>query len=318
MTKESQITNGGFQIPFSEVPFGIRASSFFRHYDLVIRCFVMIFLLYNLSASASETNSLVWRNPAGRVDADVHDLALWPLLEQIARQADWKIFVEPGAEHLASAKFENVSSGTALKMLLGDLNFALVPESNSPPQLYVFRTTMQNATRLVKTGMARHVPNELMIRVKPGTDVDALAKMLGAKITGRLDKCGIYRLQFADAAATDAAMSQLQNDSDVLGMDYNYIFDPEPEAQMVPSSPLGPISLTLNPPGSSGHVIVGLVDTPVQTLGGSLEQFLLSQISVTGDAYATGIFAGTLSAHPTLTAPQILSALQQKYGVPWK
>ena len=44
------------------------------------------------------------------------------------------------------------------------------------------------------------------MKVKPGTDIDALAKMLGAKIIGRNDKLGIYRLQFGDAAATDAAL----------------------------------------------------------------------------------------------------------------
>ena len=34
--------------------------------------------------------------------------------------------------------------------------------------------------------------------------------MYGAKVIGREDKLGIYRLQFADAAATDAALDQLK------------------------------------------------------------------------------------------------------------
>ena len=57
------------------------------------------------SARAANTNSLVWHKAADRVDADIRGEALWPLLEQIAVAADWKIFVEPGAEHNASAKF---------------------------------------------------------------------------------------------------------------------------------------------------------------------------------------------------------------------
>jgi len=46
-----------------------------------------------------------------------------------------KIFVEPGAEHKASRNQEPAVR-EALKMLLGDLNFALVPQTNGPSLLY--------------------------------------------------------------------------------------------------------------------------------------------------------------------------------------
>ena len=261
-----------------------------------------------LNARAAGTNLLVWHKSADRVDADIHGEALWPLLEQIAEAADWKIFVEPGAEHNASAKFKNLPSGDALKMLLGDLNFALVPQTNAPSQLYVFRTTMQHATKsVVAKKPARRVPNELLIRVKPGTDIDALAKSLGAKITGRMDKLGLYRLQFGDAAATDAALGQLQNNSDVEQADYDYVFDSPPTAVPLASAAGGPISLTLNPPGDSGKVIVGLIDMNVQSLGAQLDKFILSQLSVAGDAAASSDIT-----HGTAMAYTILSAIAQQ------
>jgi hypothetical protein len=145
---------------------------------------VCLLLASGFSARAANTNSLVWHKAADRVDADIRGEALWPLLEQIAAAADWKVFVEPGAEHNASAKFKDLPSGDALKMLLGNLNFALVPQTNAPALLYVFRTTMKNATKQVHTAKpVRRVANELLIRVKPGTDIDALAKSVGAKIT---------------------------------------------------------------------------------------------------------------------------------------
>jgi hypothetical protein len=221
-----------------------------------------------LVANAADTNSLVWSAATGQVSADVHGEPLWPLLEDIAHQTGWHIFVEPGSDRTASATFKNLPSGDALKMLLGDLNFALVPKTNGPSQLYVFRTTMENATRpVVRAKPARRIPNELLIRVKPGTDIDALAKMLGAKITGRLDKLGLYRLQFADAAATAAALAQLQNNSDVTAVDYDYAYDAPPQMQQLASAPGGPLSLNLNPPPASGKIIVGLVDMNVQSLG---------------------------------------------------
>jgi hypothetical protein len=267
-----------------------------------------VLLASSLGASAAGTNSLVWHKSADRVDADVRGEALWPLLEQIAEAADWKIFVEPGAEHNASAKFKDLPSGDALKMLLGDLNFALVPQTNAPSLLYVFRTTMQHATKQVAVAKpAKRIANELLLKVKPGTDIDALAKLIGAKVTGRLDKLGLYRLQFGDAAATDAALGQLQTNNDVAAVDYNYSFDPPPSAVPLANAPGGPISLTLNPPGDSGKVVVGLIDMNVQSLGPQLDKFILPQQSVAGDAPAS-----TDITHGTAMAYTILSAIAQQ------
>jgi hypothetical protein len=261
-----------------------------------------------LATQAATTNSIAWHKSADRVDADVSDLKLWPFLEKLAVVAEWKIFVEPGAERNVSAKFKDLPSGEALKMLLGDLNFALVPQTNGPAILYVFRTTMQNATRRVVINKpAKRIANELLIRVKLGTDIEALAKTLGAKIVGRLDKLGLYRLQFADAAATDAALGQLQSNSDVAQVDYNYSFDPPPSAVPLANAPGGPITLTLNPPGDSGKVIVGLIDQNVQSLGAALDKFILPEQSVAGDSPAS-----TVMTHGTAMAYTILEAIAQQ------
>ena len=137
-----------------------------------------LLLAFGLGAQAATTNSLVWHKNPDRVDADVRSLTLPQLLQQITAQTGWRVYVEPGASHNSSAKFKNEPSGNALKMLLGDLNFALVPKTNSPPQLYVFRTRMENATRLVRgtNAVAKHVADELLVKIKPGMDIDALAK----------------------------------------------------------------------------------------------------------------------------------------------
>jgi len=144
----------------------------------------------------------------------------------------------------------------------------------------------------------------LLLKVKPGTDIEALAKSLGAKITGRMDKLGVYRLQFADAAATDAALAQLQSNSDVSAVDYNYILDPPPSAVPLASAPIPPLSLQLSPPPDSGKVIVGLVDMNVQSLGAQLDKFILPQLSVAGNTSAgtTDITHGTAMAYTILEA----------------
>jgi thermitase len=265
-----------------------------------------------LGARAADTNSLVWHKAAGRVDADVRSLTLPQLLQQISAQTGWRVYVEPGAAHNASAKFINEPSGNALKMLLGDLNYALVPQTNAPSRLYVFSTRMENATRLVRLAKApaKRVANELLVKIKPGADIGALAKSLGAKITGRNDKLGLYRLQFDNSTATAAALGELQNNSDVADVDYNYIYDPPDTPQLLANAPLGPVSLTLNPPGDSGKVIVGLIDTPVQALDGSLDQFLLKQLSAVDDTSVND----TDPTHGTAMAETILRALASASG----
>lgn len=295
-----------------------------------------LLLAFSLSAGAAGANSLVWHKGADRVDADIRGEALWPLLEQIAVGADWKVFVEPGAEHNASAKFKDLPSGDALKMLLGDLNFALVPQTNAPSLLYVFRTTMQNATKQVRVAKTpRRVANELLIRVKPGTDIDALARMFGAKIVGRMDKLGVYLLQFPDADATDAALAQLKNDSDVLAVDYNDYLDPPPALQPISSSavPAGyvPVSPTLTPPknGDPCDPVIGVLDTQSvssspsvlpsisvvtdsgsgaspQSIGNPVEVFAPKQVSAASSA--------AVPTHGTAMIQTILRAVSQSSG----
>ncbi len=57
------------------------------------------------------TSTLVWQKAADRVSADIHNEALWPLLEDIAHQTGWHILVEPGADQLADVKFNNLPTG---------------------------------------------------------------------------------------------------------------------------------------------------------------------------------------------------------------
>ena len=266
-----------------------------------------------LGANAAETNSIVWHRAADRVDADVHSLSLSNLLEQITVRTGWQVYVDPGTTHSASAKFKNLPTGDALRMLFGSLNFALVPQTNAPPRLYVFTTKMQNATqrvRVPKTTAARHVPDELLVKLKPGVDINALAKALGAKVIGHDDKLRIYRLRFADAAATDAALAQLQNDPDVEAVDYNYVFDPPPTPQPIANAPVGPVSLTLDPstPDDPCSPVVGLIDTSVQSLGSQLDPFMLKPISVVVDVTASS----TNITHGTAMAQTIFNGIYQQ------
>jgi hypothetical protein len=246
-----------------------------------------------LAAPLFAKDTFTWNTNLDSVSADLQGRDLNALLRDVAAATGWRVYLEPGTTHSSSVKFRDLPPGEALRLLLGDLNFALVPQTNGAPRLYVFRTSRDNATQLVRAPAdeatahrhsPRAIPNELIIRVKPGTNIDDLARALGARVTGRIDSLNAYRLQFTDAAAADAARQALAGNPDVLGVDSNYVVDPPPDVMKLASGGLPPVQLKLNPPDASGKVIIGLVDTAVQPLGNDLDKFLLKSLSVAGDA----------------------------------
>jgi hypothetical protein len=270
---------------------------------------VLLALLAPLTALAS--GNLNWRTNENRVTADIKSDSLFKVLEEIATVTRWQVFVEPETGHTVSAKFKDLPAGEALRRLLGDVNYALLPQSNGPARLYVFRTAQNNATRLVRPHdeadrRGHLIPNELIVRLKPGANVAELARALGAKVVGRLDKFNAYRLRFEDQTAADAAREQLVNNPDVAAVDNNYTLDRPTNPQDPSVTSVPPVQLKLNPPPSNGRVIVGLVDTAVQSLGGNLDSFLLKPISVAGDANLDP----NMPSHGTSMAETILRSLE--------
>jgi len=251
----------------------------------------LMFGFWSLAFPTSAADTLNWNTNKNEVSADIKSTGLLTVLEKIATVTRWHVFVEPETLHTVSAKFSNLPPGDALRMLLGDVNFALVPATtNTAARLYVFRTSRQHATQLVTPAQgetakkSKPIPNELIVRLKPGAKIDDLARLLGAKVIGRIDGLNAYRLQFDDAAATDTAREQLASNPDVASVDSNFSIDPPPAPSPLASSSVPPPQLTLKPPPDKGRVIVGMIDTAVQPLGNGLDKFILSPISEMGDA----------------------------------
>src|SRR5258706_11591657 len=83
---------------------------------------LLIFLAAAVPLWASETFN--WRTNENRVTADIHSLQLSPLLERIASATSWQVYLEPDTTHIVSTKFKDLAPGEALRLLLGNLNFA--------------------------------------------------------------------------------------------------------------------------------------------------------------------------------------------------
>jgi hypothetical protein len=216
------------------------------------------------AATATVTNTFVWNKDKEQMSADVRDWELLGLLETIAAETGWHVYVEPDDSFRASVKFKDLPTGQALRRLLGDMNFAMLPQTNGPQRLYVFRTAMGNATKQVRHGNVRSapkpkkVPNELIVRVKPGTDIEALAKALGAKIVGKIPELNAYRLQFESEAAAEAARKKLLANPEVTSVENNYYLESPLNPQSLGGRAATPTKLTLSPvKRDSGKVVVG-------------------------------------------------------------
>jgi hypothetical protein len=260
-------------------------------------------------------DSLTWNTNKDLVTADIQSLPVLRVLAAVADYTGWQVFLEPNTGRTVSTKFQNLPTGQALQMLLGDLNFAIVPQTNGPNHLYVFRTSMSNARQLIspsalvstKTRSGK-IPNQLIVTLKPGAKIDGLDCLANAQITGRLDSLNAYRVQFKDADAAQSARDCLSKNPAVLSVESNYSMEP-------PNVPVGvgnaSPQFNLTPKANSGNcaIVIGLVDTHVQPLGQGLDQFLLPSVSVVGNPNL-----GNQLTHGTGMAETILQALQAKTG----
>lgn len=233
-------------------------------------------------------DSLTWNTNQDRVSANISSAPVLPVLEAVAHYTGWHVFVESNMTRTVSTKFQDLPTGEALRMLLGDLNFAIVPQTNGPDHLYVFRTSLGNARILIhpsdlvsKVSRSGKIPNQLIVTLKPGAKIEALDCLGDAHVTGRMDTIHAYRVEFKDANAAQAARDCLSKNPEVVSVDSNYSMEP-------PNIPLGvgnaSPQFNLTPKASSGNcqVVIGLVDTHVQPVGQGLDQFLLPAISEAG------------------------------------
>ena len=93
---------------------------------------------------------LKWDAERDLVEARVETWTVPQLLQRVARASGWQIYLDPGITNRVPARFTDKAPGDALRRLLGDYSYALIPETNGPARLYVFRTSRNQATRAIQ------------------------------------------------------------------------------------------------------------------------------------------------------------------------
>jgi hypothetical protein len=276
-----------------------------RRFSIVWALIVGCALIFSV-AGASAADSLDWRAKQNQVDADIQSWDLTTLLKKIARQTGWMVYVEKGADTTVSVKFKNLPEDEALRRLLGKLNYAK-DESNGVARLLIFRTAAKAATQVVAAEKKDYrIANEDLVKLKRGAtnSIDDLAKKVGAKVIGRDDRVGLYRLQFDDAASATAGLQALASDPSVAQTDGNYMVERPTPAQMTQvSNPSGPL-FNLNPQPVTGGPVIGLVDTSVDPPS-QYTPYMLTPINVTG----VQDIPGTDPTHGTSMLETMLEAM---------
>lgn len=274
-------------------------------------------LLSGWLSMASAADSLNWRAEDNRVDAQIESWSLNHLLENMAAATGWQIYVEPDTQRAAAVKFKGLAVSEALGRLLGDLNFALLPQTNAASKLFVYRTSVQDATQLIvapkkaRAKSGKPIPNELLVTLKPGSKLtpEELARLYGAKLIGSASDLHTYRLLFENADAVKTARDLLESASEVESVGNNFTMELPPRSEPLALSSSLPAFPSLNPANTGNTLVVGLIDTAVQPQGSGIEKFLLPSISVVGD---TQVPAGQ-PTHGTSMAETILQAVASTY-----
>ncbi len=268
-----------------------------------LACLAAVFI----AGPARANDALLWRKPQNKVDAQFDNWNLTTLLKKVSAVTGWQVYLEPQTTFVSSAKFKGLSEDQALRRLLGSLNYSK-QSTNGVTELFVYRTRERAATELVRApGAAKkeyRIANEWIVRLKKngGLSADELARQLGANVAGRVDKLGLFRLQFADASAATTALDSLQSNPAVASVDSNYTVDRPNPAQMTAMG--GAPTFNLNPAAPVNGPIVGLVDTAVQ-MQDQYKQYTLNPLSVVGQPDPSS----TEPTHGTMMLETMLSAM---------
>lgn len=243
------------------------------------------------AGTAASTGRLNWNPKTEKVDAALQGEPLSEVLSDIAALADWEVLIEPGLQATVSTRFEGLPAHQALRRILGNLNFAVLPGENGRKNLYIYRNSVRAATRQLHSEVenrpfqSRRIENEIIATLNSDSPeaVEKLAGALNAEVVGKIAGLNAYRLRFQNK--DDAARARKKLGSlDSLRISDNYEMDIP--ARLLSSLHFGEAAaprIRANSDSGQEPLIVALIDTPVQADAPGLSGFLLPTVSLAGE-----------------------------------
>lgn len=243
------------------------------------------------AGTAVVAGQLNWNPKTGKVDASLQGESLSKVLSDIGALADWEVLVEPGLQATVSTRFEGLPAHQALRRILGNLNFAVLPGKNGRKKLYIYRNSIGAATKRLKTEAgnqpfeSRRIENEIIAALNSDSPetIEKLAGSLNAEVVGKIDGLNAYRLRFQNKDEAERARKELGS-LDSLQISDNYEMDIP--ARLLSSLHFGKAAapkIRANAASDQEPLIVALIDTPVQADASGLSEFLLPTVSLAGE-----------------------------------
>jgi len=265
-----------------------------RLYLFILALFYSVFFVHAVKKTNGASESGIDWQSSDKVSASIEKWPLNKVLQALSDLRKWQVLVEPNLDTTVTTRFKNLPQTDALRRLLSNINFVIIPSRNGPSRMLVYQTSSKNAVQRItpKKRSTKHekskknedgkIDNELIVTIDPksGIDIEALARQLGAKVAGKIDGLDIYRLEFEDAEAADKALAQLEQNDGVTSIDSNYTIR-QPEQLSPVNLPAPPLNLRPSSADKDG-IVVGLIDSSVQRKGTQVSDFLLPEISLAG------------------------------------
>ena len=106
-----------------------------------------------LFPNVEAADTVVWHPKARTFDMNVRAMGLEQLLGVIKAETGWEVLVEPGLQGRVGVKFRDKPAADAMRLLLGDKRFSLVPRTKGGTRLMVYESNRRGATQKVAAAM---------------------------------------------------------------------------------------------------------------------------------------------------------------------
>ena len=154
--------------------------------------YIFIFLFYLFASNNAEAQDinkkggLIKWDTNGKVTASIENQPLEKILQLLSDQEKWQILVEPGLKLNVTTRFKNLSQTEALRRLLNDVNFVIIPSKKNQSKMLVYQTSSDNAVRKISPKLrntkssltnkkdSAKINNELLVTLNPKSGIDII------------------------------------------------------------------------------------------------------------------------------------------------
>ena len=124
-------------------------------------CIAAMKPIANEAKKPSDDDIFEWRTD-GKSSVQIEQWPLEKVLQSLSDQGLWEILVEPDLQLKVTTRFEDLKHPEALRRLLSEVNFAIIPTPGSPSKMLVYKTSSTRAVvRIIPTRRPPKIqPNE--------------------------------------------------------------------------------------------------------------------------------------------------------------